>query len=65
MPHLHIFDFQYQESIDDDLKVTSYHTLMNRFNSSFWIQRQWLLEIKIDINKKIEGLIIYSISPSK
>jgi hypothetical protein len=47
MPHLHKFNFQYDEYVDTVFQLEPYHTLINRFTSQFWIERRWFLEIDI------------------
>jgi hypothetical protein len=59
MPLLTKFFFSYHDSIYDDFEGDPYHSLINRFKSSFWIERKWLLRIVI-ANHDIH----YEISPS-
>ncbi|CAF0737899.1 unnamed protein product [Rotaria sordida] len=60
--HLNIFEFKYEELIDEELESTVYHERLNEFNSLFWIKRQWLFRIYIDTNYWDDNVIIYSIS---
>jgi hypothetical protein len=48
LPQLEKFLLQYHESIDDDFIFPTYSGELNQFTSSFWIERQWLLETEID-----------------
>jgi hypothetical protein len=62
LTHLRIFEFRYTEPIDEDLALIQSHELINRFNSSFWIERKWLLRIDIDTDDWMDQYaIIYSI----
>jgi hypothetical protein len=63
--HLHIFEFKYEEVIDEDLEVTPYHALTIRFNSSFWMKRKWIFRTYIDTDFWEDNVIIYSIFPYK
>ncbi|CAF2020913.1 unnamed protein product [Rotaria magnacalcarata] len=49
MPHLFKFEFQYHEIVEDNFEFTPPHILMDQFVSSFWIKKQWMIEIPIDI----------------
>ncbi|CAF0872435.1 unnamed protein product [Rotaria sordida] len=60
--HLNIFEFKYEELIDEELESTVYHERLNEFNSLFWIKRQWLFKIYIDTNYWDDNVIIYAIS---
>jgi hypothetical protein len=63
MPHLRELDFQHHEFIDDDFEVTKYHKLINRFRSSFWLMRQLVFELAVDVNDWTWSELIYSIHP--
>jgi hypothetical protein len=39
LPNLRIFDINHDHDITDD--QLSFHDLINQFNSSFWIEKQW------------------------
>ncbi|CAF1563307.1 unnamed protein product, partial [Adineta steineri] len=42
MLNLRIFDFQYTcDGLDPDYKHPEFETLVNKFNSKFWIEHQW------------------------
>jgi hypothetical protein len=56
VPNLSTFDFQFFENLSTFHSFTSYHTRMNRFTTSFWIERRWIFAIEINLSK-----IIYSI----
>jgi hypothetical protein len=60
MPQLEKFYFQYYEHIDYENQFPICLQEPNQFNSSFWIQRQWMYEVKIERED-----IIYSIYPYK
>jgi len=60
LPQLERFCLQYHEYIDDDFIFPTYLGEVNQFTSSFWIERQWLLEVEIDFE-----YIIYSIQSYK
>jgi hypothetical protein len=62
LPQLEKFSLQYYEWIDDDEEHESKINFggSNPFLSSFWIERQWLLDVEIEGEN-----IIYSIGPYK
>jgi hypothetical protein len=61
--HLRIFEFKYEETIDEDLVTTLYHEQINRFNSSFWMKRKWLCRIYIGTDFWMDDIIVYYIFP--
>ncbi|CAF1231863.1 unnamed protein product, partial [Didymodactylos carnosus] len=63
LSHLFRFDFKYEEIIDEDFVVTKYHSLINQFNLSFWIERNWLCKLYIDTDGWNINIIRYSIDP--
>jgi hypothetical protein len=62
LPQLEKFSLQYYECIDDeeDHEWKLNFKGSNPFLSSFWLQRRWLLDVKIEYEN-----IVYSISPYK
>jgi len=54
------FNFRYHDTIDDDFIIDSYYSLINRFTSSFWIDRQWIFKLLIE-----DDDLICSIRPYK
>ncbi|CAF4649804.1 unnamed protein product, partial [Rotaria magnacalcarata] len=52
------FIFRYNDIIDDEFELTFYHSLINRFTSSFRIDRKWFFNLFIE-----EDELIYSIRP--
>ncbi|CAF4944798.1 unnamed protein product [Rotaria sp. Silwood1] len=65
MPYLHTFQLEYHESVSGRFEIKSYHSFINRFISPFWIERQWLLNIEIDLNHWPPAEIIISIQPKR
>jgi hypothetical protein len=63
LPHLHTFKFKYQEIIEHDFEITPNHALINRFNTSFWIERKWHLRICMEKDDDENDLVIYSTFP--
>ncbi len=63
--HLRIFKFKYEETIDEDLEATLHHEQINRFNSKFWMKRNWFFHLYIDSDAWMDNLIVYSILPSR
>jgi hypothetical protein len=57
IPDLSKFNFQFFENLSTSHTFTSYHTRMNQFTTTFWIERQWIFELEINF-----GQIIYSIN---
>ncbi|CAF2842113.1 unnamed protein product [Rotaria sp. Silwood2] len=60
---LNVFDFKYEEPIDEELEGTICHERLNEFNSLFWIKRKWFFRISIDTNSQNDNVIVYSIFP--
>ncbi|CAF4291963.1 unnamed protein product, partial [Rotaria sp. Silwood2] len=65
MPYLHTFQFKYHDGVSGHFRIQSYHSFINRFISPFWIERQWLLDIQIDLNHWPPIEIIFSIQPKR
>ena len=61
--HLRVFEFKYEEIIDEDYQATLHHERINRFNSKFWRQRNWLFDVSIDTDGEMDNNIVYSILP--
>jgi len=61
MPHLQILNIKYYERVLNQFTLGPYYSRLNRFISSFWIQRKWFLELKICTNLSF----ICSIQPLK
>jgi hypothetical protein len=61
MPYLHTFQFEYS----DRFQFQSYHSFVNRFTSSFWIEKGWIFNIQTDLIYWPPIEIIYSIEPYK
>jgi hypothetical protein len=59
IPQLSKFYFEYLEPLDGYSITRPNRPKINRFISSFWIERRWMFELKIDTRK-----IIYSIHPN-
>jgi hypothetical protein len=58
MPNLRVFDIHHTGS------ALTYHDLINQFNSSFWIQRQWFFTHQHDWQATLEDNgIFYSTNP--
>ncbi|UJR11623.1 hypothetical protein I4U23_015804 [Adineta vaga] len=52
------FYFEYHEYYDENYMLTSNHRLTNQFTCQFWLQRQWIFDIRF---ANLE--IIYSVNP--
>jgi len=65
IPYLHTFYFKYSDVIFSQLNLQSYHTLIHRFTSLFWIEKGWIFNIQIDLNYWPSIEIIYSIQSYK
>ena len=65
MPNLRLFDFQhYWEPVDnDENEQRTYHSLIDRFNSSFWIDRQWYFTHQHFPRRGIRDSVFYSTNP--
>jgi hypothetical protein len=65
MPFLHKFSFQYQTIVDENFDdYDRYHILMEKFNSSFWFDRQWFFTYQHYRSKDFTASIrFYSTKP--
>ena len=65
IPNLRIFDFQhYWEPLDDsNIEQHTYHLLIHRFTSSFWINRQWFFAHQHFSRRGIRDAVFYSTNP--
>jgi hypothetical protein len=64
MPNLKIFDFQYYRSVGSAKRqpTSTYETRINKFNSSFWIERQWFFAIQYP-SERYRNVTFYSTKP--
>jgi hypothetical protein len=60
LPRLKKFYFKYFDFICEYFQPRTYPEPANQFSSSFWIDRQWILEAETN-----DEQIIYSIHPYK
>ncbi|CAF0874418.1 unnamed protein product [Rotaria sordida] len=61
MPNLRIFDINHETSmVNNNL---SYHDLINQFNSSFWIKKNWFFTHQHDWTRRLDSGIFYSTDP--
>jgi hypothetical protein len=60
IPQMNKFYFEYHEYVDVENKLIPYHGLVNWFTSLFWIERQWVFELIIDVDD-----ITYIIHPQR
>ena len=58
MPNLKRFSLKYYEQLNDRCTLTSTHRSLDRYSSSFWIDRQWCIELELRTSS-----LIYSIQP--
>ncbi len=65
MPNLRKFHFTHYEFLFNHLHIAKYHKFMHRFMSPFWIERQWIFELKATRNWESETELTYSICPNK
>jgi hypothetical protein len=63
MSHLRKFNFDYRQSVEDTLELITDHAHVHRFTSSFWTERQWVIELIISIFDSSSIKITYSIHP--
>lgn len=65
MPNLRIFDFQhYWEPVDNsDVEQDTYHRLIDRFTSAFWINRQWFFAHQHFSRRGCRDAVFYSTNP--
>ncbi|UJR08707.1 hypothetical protein I4U23_012964 [Adineta vaga] len=65
MPRLHSFHFMNHQSMGDSFDITPYHESIQGFTSRFWIERQWIFQVQINLNYLSRTNIFYSIHPNK
>ncbi|CAF5084069.1 unnamed protein product [Rotaria sp. Silwood1] len=61
MPYLRIFDINHRNCMENN--NLTYHDLINQFNSSFWIKKNWFFTHQHDWIKRLDTGIIYSTGP--
>ncbi|CAF4266790.1 unnamed protein product, partial [Rotaria magnacalcarata] len=52
------FIFRYSDIIDDEFELTFYHSLINRFTSSFSIDRKWFFKLFIEEDELIYSILV-------
>jgi hypothetical protein len=60
LPLLRTFNFEYK-----DFNLISHNVLVNKFTSSFWIDRRWIFELKVDMHQESITKMIYGIHSYK
>lgn len=65
IPNLKIFDFAFIEVIENRFEVTPYHKQITRFNSEFWLKKQWVYRLELRTNIQSNAAFIYKINPQK
>ncbi|CAF4068996.1 unnamed protein product [Rotaria sordida] len=64
LPNLCVFDFQHTYRIlSSNDQRQAFETLINKFNSSFWIQHQWFFDFQYHDITWSNAAIFYSINP--
>jgi len=66
MPNLSIFNIQYiyfEKSNGNAISI--FDALINKFNSSFWIERQWFFATQYHCELDYDNIIFYSTKPYK
>jgi hypothetical protein len=61
MPNLRIFDINHDGSARNN--SLTYHDLINQFNSSFWIEKQWFFTHQHDWLERLDSGLFYSTDP--
>jgi hypothetical protein len=61
MPNLRIFDINHDSLVRSN--PLSYHDLIDQFNSSFWIEKQWFFTHQHDRKGSLNSGIFYSTNP--
>jgi hypothetical protein len=64
IPNLRIFDFQHKNSVlNFNEKQLAYETLVNKFNSLFWMKREWFFEYQYYGKRFDNAVVFYSTNP--
>ena len=66
MPYLHTFQLEYHDTVvSSPFIIHPYCSLISRFISSFWIEKQWFFNIETSLTCWLPVEIIFSIQPDK
>jgi hypothetical protein len=60
LPQLEKFYLKYNAHFEDNYETPIYFGERDQFISSFWLERQWILEVEIEFDN-----LVYSIHPYK
>jgi hypothetical protein len=63
MSHLRIFDIYFNYILSWADNITDFITLIDKFNSRFWFERQWFFEYHVDGKHIQDSLSFYSTNP--
>lgn len=63
MPYLRKLHFEHGEFLDNDFGVIPHQAPINRFTSSFWIERQWFFQLIIGKYNDLSNHLVYAIHP--
>lgn len=58
---LSVFEFVFQETMNEDFESTIYHEKINDFYSSFWFNKKWIFRVNLDTFFWNDHFIAYTI----
>jgi len=61
MPNLRVFDINHEGPVR--INPLSYHGLINQFNSSFWIEKEWFFTHQHDWQERLDSGVFHSTDP--
>ncbi|UJR13138.1 hypothetical protein I4U23_000162 [Adineta vaga] len=65
LPNLRIFDVFFRLFLSSNDENIAFGEQVNRFRSSFWIERQWFFDCRLRQKKYGEEIFFYSINPCR
>jgi len=64
IPNLRIFDFQHKRRVSNfNEERLAYETQVNKFNSLFWMKREWFFEYQYNGKRFDNAVVFYSTNP--
>jgi hypothetical protein len=64
-PHLRLFEFEHQETVNHAFESTTDHALIHKFTSTFWRKPYWIIKFNFFLHIWKNLCIILSMNPYK